>query len=81
MLIILCVCVCVGAYRASVASGPHAMLAAEPILFLFDGFEHERRWIHRLFDGRQLAVLLEVDSAGGAQQDVLPAPVVPVFRG
>lgn len=66
-------------YRAAVPSGPHAMLPAESILFLFDRFEHEGRWVHRLLDGRQLAVLLEVDAAVGAQQDVLPAPVVPVF--
>lgn len=56
------------------------MFAAEPILFLFDGFEHERRRLHGLVDGRQLAVLLEVDPAVGAQQDVLSPTVVPVFR-
>ena len=74
-----CVWVEEGSHRAAVPSGPHAMLPAESILFLFDGFEHEGRRVHRLLDGRQLAVLLEVDAAVGAQQDVLPAPVVPVF--
>lgn len=56
------------------------MLAAEPILFLFDWFEHKRRRVHGLVDGRQLAVLLEVDAAVGAEQDVLPPAVVPVLR-
>ena len=68
-------------YRASVPSGPHAMLPAEPILFLFDGFEHKRGRVHGLLYGGQLAVLLEVDTAIGAQQDVLPTPVVPVLGG
>lgn len=55
------------------------MLPAKSILFLFDRFEHEGWWVHGLLDGWQLAVLFEVDAAVGAQQDVLPAPVVPVF--
>lgn len=69
------------AHRASVPSSPHAMLPAESILFLFDGFEHKWRRVHGLLDGWQLPVLLEVDAAVGAQQDVLPAPVVPVLGG
>lgn len=69
------------AYRASVPSGPHAMLPAEPILFLFDRFEHKGWRVHRLLDGGQLTVLLEVNAAVCAQQDVLPAPVVPVLGG
>lgn len=69
------------AYRASVPSGPHAMLPAESILFLFDRFEHKRRRVHGLLDGGQLTVLLEVDAAVGAQQDVFPTPVVPVLGG
>lgn len=68
-------------YRASVPSGPHAMLPAESILFLFDGFEHKWRWVHWLLDGGQLTVFLEMDAAVCAQQDVLPAPVVPVLGG
>lgn len=39
------------AYRASVPSGPHAMLPAESILFLFDRFEHKWRRVHGLLDG------------------------------
>ena len=69
------------AHRASVPSGPHAMLPAESILFLFDRFEHKWWRVHRLLDGGQLTVLLEVYAAVCAQQDVLPAPVVPVLRG
>lgn len=57
------------------------MLPAEAILFLFDGFEHKWWRVHGLLDGGQLPVLLEVDAAVGAQQDVLPAPVVPVLGG
>lgn len=68
-------------YRATVPSRPHAMLPAESILFLFDRFEHKWRRVHRLLDGGQLAVFLEVNAAVGAQQDVLAAPVVPVLGG
>lgn len=68
-------------YRAAVPSGPHAMLPAESILFLFDRFEHKWRRVDGLLDGGQLAVLLEMDAAVCAQQDVLPAPVVPVLGG
>lgn len=68
-------------HRASVPSGPHAMLPAESILFLFDRFEHKWRRVHGLLDGGQLTVLLEVNAAVCAQQDVLPAPVVPVLGG
>lgn len=57
------------------------MLPAESILLLFDRFEHKWRRVHRLLDGGQLAVFLEVNAAVCAQQDVLPAPVVPVLRG
>lgn len=57
------------------------MLPTESILFLFDRFEHKWRWVHWLLDGGQLAVFLEVNAAVCAQQDVLPAPVVPVLRG
>lgn len=57
------------------------MLPAEPIVFLFDGFEHKGRGVHGLLDGRELAVFLEVDAAVCAEQDVLPAPVVPIFGG
>lgn len=57
------------------------MLPAESILFLFDRFEHKWRRVHRLLDGGQLTVLLEVNAAVGAQQDVLAAPVVPVLGG
>lgn len=71
----------IDAHRASVPSGPHAMLPTESILFLFDGFEHKWRRVQRLLDGGQLTVLLEVDAAVRAQQDVLPAPVVPVLGG
>lgn len=68
-------------YRASVPSGPHAMLPTESIVFLFDRFEHKWRRVHWLLDGGQLAVFLEVNAAVCAEQDVLPAPVVPVFGG
>lgn len=57
------------------------MLPTEPIVFLFDRFEHEWWGVHGLLDGGELAVLLEVDAAVRAQEDVLPAPVVPVFGG
>lgn len=57
------------------------MFPAEPIVLLSDGFEHKGRGVHRLLDGRELAVLLEVDAAVCAEQDVLPAPVVPIFGG
>lgn len=57
------------------------MLPAESILFLFDWFEHKGRRVHGLLDGGQLAVLLEVNTAVCAQQNVLPAPVVPVLGG
>lgn len=57
------------------------MLSAESIFFLFDRFEHKWRRVHRLLDGGQFTVLLEVDAAVCAQQDVLPTPVVPVFGG
>lgn len=57
------------------------MFPAEPIVFLFDGFEHKGRGVHGLLDGRELAVFLEVDAAVCAEQDVLPAPVVPIFGG
>lgn len=70
-----------GTHRAPTPPCPHAMLPTEPIVLLLDGLEHERRGVHRLLDGWQLTVLLEVDSAVGAEQDVLPAPVVPVFGG
>ena len=70
-----------GTHRATTPPRPHAMLPAEPIVFLFDGLEHKGWGVHGLLDGGQLAVLLEVDVAVGAQQDVLPAPVVPVFGG
>ena len=69
------------AHRASVPSGPHAMLPAESILFLFDRFEHKWRRVHGLLDGGQFSVLLEVNAAVGAKQDVLPSPVVPVLGG
>lgn len=57
------------------------MLPAESILFLFDRFEHKWRRVHWLLDGGQLAVFLEVNTAVCAEQDVLPAPVVPVLGG
>lgn len=57
------------------------MLPTEPIIFLFDRFEHEWGRVHGLLNGGELAVLLEVDAAVCAEQDVLPAPVVPVFGG
>lgn len=57
------------------------MLPTEPIILFLDRLEHEGRGVHRLLNGRQLTVLLEVDAAVSAQQDVLPAPVVPVFGG
>lgn len=57
------------------------MLPVESILFLFDRFEHKWRRVHGLLDGGQLTVLLEVNAAVGAQQDVLAAPVVPVLGG
>lgn len=57
------------------------MLPTESILFLFDRFEHERRRVHRFLDGGQLTVLLKMDAAVGAQQDILAAPVVPVLGG
>lgn len=57
------------------------MLPAESILFLFDRFEHKWRRVHGLLDGGQLTVLLEVNAAVGAQQDVLAAPVVPILGG
>lgn len=68
-------------YRASVPSSPHAMLPAESILFLFDRFEHKWRRVHWLLDGGQLAVFLEVNTTVCAEQNVLPAPVVPVLGG
>lgn len=68
-------------YRAAVPSSPHAMLPTESIVFLFDGFEHKRRRVYRLLDGGQLSVLLKMDPAVRAQQDVLAAPVVPVLGG
>lgn len=55
------------AHRASVPSGPHAMLPTESILFLFDRFEHKWRWVHGFLDGGQLTVLLEVNAAVCAQ--------------
>lgn len=70
-----------GTHRASTPTRPHAMFPAEPIIFLFDGFEHKRRGVHGLLDGWELAVFLEVNAAVGAEQDVLPAPVVPIFGG
>lgn len=57
------------------------MLPAEPIVFLFDRFKHKGWGVHGLLDGGELAVLLEVDPAVGTEQNVLPAPVVPVFGG
>lgn len=57
------------------------MLPAKPIVLLLDRLEHERRGVHGLLNGWQLAVLLEMDAAVGAEEDVLPAPVVPVFGG
>lgn len=57
------------------------MLPTEPIILFLDGFEHKRWWVHRLLNGWELAVFLEVDAAVGAKQDVLPASVVPIFRG
>lgn len=68
-------------HRASVPSGPHAMLPTESILFLLDRLEHKWRRVHRLLYGGQLSVLLEVNAAVGTQQDVLSAPVVPVLGG
>lgn len=68
-------------HRPTVPSGPHAMLPAESIVFLFDRFEHKRRRVDGLLDWRQLTVLLEMDPAVCAQQDVLPSPVMPVLRG
>lgn len=68
-------------HRPTVPSSPHAMLPAEPILFLFDGFKHKRWRVHRLLDWGQLTVLLEMNAAVGAQQDILTAPVVPVLGG
>lgn len=66
-------------HRAPTPPRPHAMLPAEPIVLLLDGFEHEWWGVHGLLNGWQLTVLLEVDAALGAEQDVLPAPVVPIF--
>lgn len=57
------------------------MLPTEPIVLLLDRLEHEGRGVHGLLDGWQLTVLLEVDAAVCAQQDVFSAPVVPVFGG
>lgn len=57
------------------------MLPTEPIVLLLDRLEHEGRGVHRLLDGWQLTVLLEVDAAVSAEQDVLTAPVVPIFGG
>lgn len=57
------------------------MFPTEPIIFLFDWFEHKWRGVHRLLDGGELAVFLEVNATVCAQQDILPAPVVPVFGG
>lgn len=68
-------------HRASTAPCPHAMLPTEAIIFLFHRLEHKGWGVHGLLDGRQLPVLLEVDAAVGAQQDVLPAAVVPVLGG
>lgn len=57
------------------------MLPTEPIVLLLDRLEHEGWGVHGLLDGWQLTVLLEVDAAVCAQQDVFSAPVVPVFGG
>lgn len=57
------------------------MLPTEPIVLLLDRLEHEGWGIHGLLDGWQFTVLLEVDAAVRAEQNVLPAPVVPVFGG
>lgn len=57
------------------------MLPTESIVFLFDGFEHKRWWVYRLLDGGQFSVLLKMDPAVRAQQDVLATPVVPVLGG
>lgn len=57
------------------------MLPTESIILLFDGFEHKRWRVHGLLDGGQLSVLLKVDTAVRAQQDVLATPVVPVLGG
>lgn len=57
------------------------MFPTEPIVLLLDRLEHEGWGVHRLLDGWQLTVLLEVDAAVCAQQDVFSAPVVPVFGG
>lgn len=57
------------------------MLPTEAIIFLLHRLEHKGWGVHGLLDGRQLPVLLEVDAAVRAQQDVLPAPVVPVLGG
>lgn len=71
----------VGTHRATTPPRPHAMFPTEPIVFLFDRFEHKWWGVHRLLDGRKLAVFLEVDAAVCAEQDVLSASVVPVFGG
>lgn len=74
-------CTATGTHRATTPPCPHAMFPAEPILLLFDRFEHKWWGVHGLLDGGQLAVLLEMNAAVGAEQDVLPAPVVPVLGG
>lgn len=57
------------------------MLPAESILFLFDRLKHKGGRIHRLLNGWELSVLLEVDATVSTQQDVLPPAVVPVLGG
>lgn len=57
------------------------MLSTESIVFLFDGFKHKRRRVYRLLNGGQFSVLLKMNSAVRAQEDVLTTPVVPVLGG
>lgn len=57
------------------------MFPTGPIVFLFHRFEHKWWGVHGLLNGGELAVFLEVNAAVCTEQDVLPAPVVPVFGG
>lgn len=57
------------------------MLSAESIIFLFDRLKHKGRRVHWFLNGRELSVLLEVDAAVSAQQDVFATAVVPVLGG
>lgn len=68
-------------YRAPTPPCPHAMLSAESIIFLFDRLKHKGWRVHWLLNGRELPVLLEVDAAVSAEQDVFSTTVVPVLGG